>query len=135
MAGNGPAPKPNARRANAPTFDWVHLPSDGRSEPPPALPAWRAWSDQTLEEWAQWWSSPAASQWSADDRELFRMALLFDRMVAGEGSAAELTEMRQIEDRHGMSPKSRLQLRWMIADADEKQESAPTTGRRNLKVV
>jgi hypothetical protein len=35
---------------------------------------------------------------------------------SGEATAAQMGELRQIEDRHGLNPKALLQLRWRIVD-------------------
>lgn len=37
----------------------------------------------------------------------------------GPHAATTLTEIRQLEDRLGLTPKARLQLRWMIVSDDQ----------------
>ncbi len=143
----GPAPKPNAHRnkSHSATFQWTVLPAEGRQEPAPPVPSWHDFSDDATAEWKRWWSTPWATQWSEDDPALGRLLYIFDQLISGEGSAALFAEARQIEDRLGFSPKSRMQLRWLIAD--DETGAAPKTGgapvssptatarRRTLKVV
>jgi len=65
MAGNGPLPKPNAARRNAPAIAGTTLPAGGRTQPAPKLPrayvlgaAGRAW-------WRSAWKLPQAAKWDA----------------------------------------------------------------------
>lgn len=140
----GPAPKPNAhrRQGHAETFQWVQLPPEGRQGPPPPIPEWHDWSEAARDEWTRWWSTPWATQWHADDPALGRLLYIFDQIITGHGNAALMAEARQIEDRLGFSPKSRLQLRWLIATGDPARASQtygamPTARarRKTLKVV
>ena len=146
MGGMGPAPKPDAerRRRNVPEFAWTALPASGRPGPAPKLPAHAPggapWAKTTRDWWAGLWRRPEATQWREDDAELFRLAALHDRFWRGESTAAELSEMRQIEDRHGLNPKALLQLRWRIVDddaaADVPVPAVPVSDRRSkLQVV
>lgn len=41
-------------------------------------------------------------------------------------TAATLTEIRQLEDRLGLTPKARLQLRWLIVP-DEQADAQPAS--------
>lgn len=144
MAGMGPAPKPSSerRRTNAPEFQWVLLPATGRNAPAPKLPAKapgdQTWSKATRDWWARLWATPQATQWPDNDSSLFRLAALHERFWQGDATGAEMSEMRQIEDRHGLNPKALMQLRWRIVD-EEVAEAAPLppqSGRRErLKVV
>ena len=112
----GPTPKPTAdrQRRNAPQFTWVILPANGRTDPVPPMPAWRKWSNAAVEEWDRLWHTPSASQWRDDDPAIERLLVLFENLIRNTISAGEITAMRQIEDSLGLSPKSRLQLRWII---------------------
>jgi hypothetical protein len=118
MAGMGPPPKPAAerRRRNRPTFGGIELDPHPRV-PVPALPKWRKWRKATLEFWAELWSKPQAAQWDPSGVTLVRLAELFDAKQCKEvGLVAASAEMRQIEDRHGLSDKALMQLRWEISE-------------------
>lgn len=145
----GPAPKPEGekRRRNQATFDWTLLPRSGRKGATPKLPtrtpAGRAWSASTKSWWAKLWHTPQSTQWGEHDDALLRMAWLREKFWANDASAAEMSELRQLEDRYGLNDKAMLQLRWRIVD-DELLEhgtaapDAPKAGgerRERLRVV
>jgi hypothetical protein len=140
----GAAPKPDGQRVtrNKQAFDWVSLPAAGRQDPPPELPKLRRWRKATLDAWADLWASPQATQWDQTGKTLHAWAVLHHDLVEGERSPAGISaEMRQHEDRHGLNPRSMLQLRWRIVDdhADEIETAAPkrasAEARRRFKVV
>ncbi|HWH14239.1 MAG TPA: hypothetical protein VNT51_05795 [Miltoncostaeaceae bacterium] len=150
----GPPPKhPSQRRRRnadgAAALGVTRLPREGRSERKPALPKRRpdgkAWSAVARSWWRTAWSSPMAAVWiEADVPSLLRLAMLVDdqangvEVVDGEGAAhvvpvavTVLGEIRQLEDRFGLSPLARRRLQWEIAQA-EKDEGAvlsPTTAQ------
>lgn len=143
MAGR-PAPKPDAerRRQNAPTFGWVMLPKAGRKGPTPKLPGVRKWSPTTRAAWTGLWKSPQATMWDPSGRTLWRWAVLHEELIVGDRAASSISsEMRQIEDRHGLSPKALLDLRWRIGDqgdGDDKPKEAPkpvVKGRSKADVI
>lgn len=135
MAGRGPAPKPNAVRRNAPSFEWVQLPAEGRQDPAPELPDWRDWTEATSEWWVDLWSTPQACAWDQSGRSLWVLAVLFDELMLGERAPAAIAaEMRQHEDRHGLSPKAMLALRWkIVADEVAEQRESKTPAKRTRK--
>lgn len=140
MPGSGPPPKPESqrRRRNTPTFEWTVLPRAGRQGPPPPLPEWRVWQEETRSWWADLWSTPQATVWDQSGRSLWSLAvlhheLLDDAFAEGPSRAASITaEMRQHEDRHGLSPKAMLQLRWRL-EAEPVGER-PTDGEPGERV-
>lgn len=120
-------PKPDDQRRNRvePRFGWVDLPAAGRVGEPPGLPVRvdGAWSSQTLDAWSDLWSSPQSTQWDQSGRTLHRWAICHEDVVRYQAQrdpvpASLLSEMRQLEDRHGLSPKAMLQLRWRIAETE-----------------
>jgi hypothetical protein len=119
VAGMGPAPKPEKRRRNADTFAWVELPAEGREGDPPPLPEWVGSSKWLSEAWARLWATPQATQWDPSGRSLWVWAQVMALVQSGEASAAQMGELRQIEDRHGLNPKALLQLRWRIVEGAE----------------
>ncbi|MBK9181401.1 MAG: hypothetical protein IPM45_17965 [Acidimicrobiales bacterium] len=75
-----------------------------------------------------------ATQWRVDDGELVRLAFLFESFLRGVGNLAAVSgEMRQIEDRHGMSPAARLRLRWVI-DGEQPAPMAQNGGARVVPI-
>ena len=129
-----PSPrKPADRRQNHKTKDVGLVPLDQpASLRPSADPSWR---EPTLEQWVAFWSSPLAAQvepsdvpalrrlfWITDELGRMREALeVTGRVVEGSQGQprpnplykqiSELqSEARQLEDRFGLSPRSRLQL-------------------------
>jgi len=144
MAGMGPPPKPAAqrRRTNA-TVAMTRLPSEGRKGETPEWPlSSSAAYDPDL--WDELWSTPQAVAWerlgAGTIRVVARYVVLLAEADVGEPKAA--MEVRQIEDRLGLSPLAMLRLRWEIApdevaEAREQRtaSSTKTDVRRRLHVV
>ncbi len=122
--GGASYPKGDGERRNRAErqFDWSVLPLEGRDGPPPALPAWRDWTAQTLAWWAELWATPQATMWDQSGRSMHTLALLHhELMTSNDGAWAKAAkvsaEMRQHEDRHGLTPKAMLQLRWRVSSS------------------
>jgi P27 family predicted phage terminase small subunit len=135
-----PSPKkPADRRQNHKTRDVGVVVAGGSRAVPVADLAWR---ESTVERWVVFWGSPLASQVEPSDegafRRLFKLYDEIERMweaieVTGrvvEGSQGQprpnplykqvqefQAEARQLEDRFGLSPMSRLRLGITFADA------------------
>ena len=131
MAGGGRYPKPDGERRNRAErqFDWTVLPAEGRAGDPPALPKWRPWTDVTIEWWADLWSTPQATMWDPSGRSLHALALLHHELMLDQhreqSRAASISaEMRQHEDRHGLTPKAMLQMRWRVGAPAEPAKPA-----------
>lgn len=106
-------PDPNRRRRNPDRVSPVYIASDARNEDVPeplgflAAPGMQWWN------WA--WRLNIATQWTeADLGTVTRRAELQDQWAATKDKAL-LGEMRQIEDRLGLNPRARAQLRWQDA--------------------
>lgn len=135
--------KPADRRQGRGTQDAgvVRLVSGGSVSVPDAEPSW---SLRTVERWREFWGSPLAGQVeSSDVGALSRLFRLYDelermwdaieetgRVVAGSQGQVRPNplfkqveafqgEARQLEDRFGLSPKSRLALGISFAEAAE----------------
>lgn len=135
--------KPAEKRQNRSTVDAgvVRLVSSGKVSVPEAG---EGWSEATVGRWVEFWGSPLAGQVEPSDvgalGRLFRLYDELDRMweaieetgrvVAGsQGQVrpnplfkqveAFQAEARQLEDRFGLSPKSRLALGISFAEASE----------------
>lgn len=144
MSGMGPPPKaPGQRRRTNPTVATTRLPAEGRQgdAPPWPLATSAAYDGDT---WAELWSTPQAAAWErlgvGTVRVVARYVVLLAEADVGEPKAA--AEVRQLEDRLGLSPMAMLRLRWEIApDEVAAQRTAHTeTGasadpRRRLRIV
>ena len=125
--------KPADRRQGRATADVGLVPVEASSRVTPTADL--SWRESTTEHWVGFWSSPLASQVEPSDvPALRRLFWLYDelgrmrealeetgRVVAGSQGQprpnplykqiSELqSEARQLEDRFGLSPRSRLQL-------------------------
>lgn len=147
MAGMGPPPKPSEqrRRTNA-TVGTTKLPMEGYTGPVPEWPLAGS-SKAELDRWERVWHSPMASQWVRMHIDLVvaryvRSCILIEGDPSRDDDAhlsvatAHLhSEVRQLEDRLGLSPLALLRLRWEIApdEVTERRDEKPT--RRRLKAV
>lgn len=131
----GPAPNPDARRRNKRPVAMT-LPSGGRRGRAPAFPIKTGQRVPAM--WAELWKTPQAVAWEklGYHRVVARYALM---LVAAEkidtATAALLTEVRQLEDRLGLTPMSMKRLEWVISQDEvaekrtEKCSQQSTAGR------
>lgn len=120
MAGMGPAPKPSSqrRRTNA-TTSTFKLPAAGRPGPAPEWPL----SGKAPTVWFEVWRLPQAVAWERlqHHRVVARYCRLLVAAEKANATAAVLGEVRQLEDRLGLSPMAMLRLRWELTDAPPSQ--------------
>lgn len=139
-----PLPKPASerRRRNAPLANTLKLPRAGRKGKPPAFPSGEL-SDYDAKVWADLWRTPMAVAWELNNyhrtvaRYLRVMRAAEDALDGGDINAAALAEVRQLEDRLGLTPMALLRLRWEIDGSDEvAAKRAPrSSARARLKAV
>lgn len=111
----GPPPKPAAlrRRRNAVTGP-VSLPTATVRDVPRLTGIDRPLKS-TREWWETVWASPMAKVYlDADVPALARLASFIDLASRGEAASAMLSEIRQLEDRFGLSPLARRRLQWEV---------------------
>ena len=134
----GPPPKDPSqrRRRNAGPSELI-LPKTGRPGAPPAFPMPDP-SDLERGLWAELWSTPQAVAWEQLGwtrvvARYCRMTLLAEQP---ESPVALAAEVRQLEDRLGLSPMAMRRLMWKVDDRDELAEKrdAPTTTARRRRV-
>lgn len=118
----GPAPKRNARRTNY-RPDWVQLPGGGCTRPAPAWPRSRKPTKAQAERWVREWAKPQAERWH--DMHIVELVARYVTNVLAaespEATAAQQAEVRQLEDRLGLSPMALKRLQWeIVAEAAEK---------------
>jgi hypothetical protein len=76
--------------------------------------------------WAELWASPQAAAWEQMGPPLRRVVARYVRWQAAaeqdapaDVAASVLTELRQLEDRLGLTPMALARLRWDILAPDE----------------
>lgn len=112
-----PTPNPNSEKRSKESAGWITLPAEGREGPAPKLHGRHAARAKAL--WAHWWGSPMATMWGEFDAPVLeRLLVLTARSWKGDATAAELSEVRQLEDRFGLSPQARRKLYWRVAGVD-----------------
>ncbi|MEU0675467.1 hypothetical protein ABZ330_21750 [Streptomyces sp. NPDC006172] len=127
MAGMGPAPKPDGRKArrNKDTVPQTVLRWE-RAEAP-ELPDFRIekgeelvefhWPERTREWWQMWIDSPQSEHFGSSDWQyLLDTALIHARLWRGDLSAA--AELRLRVAAFGATPADRARLRMVFAEAD-----------------
>lgn len=131
----GPPPKKNARRRNA-RPDWVALPANGRKGKTPRWPL----GGRTPRGWVELWRSPQAVMWERGGNELLVARYLVLRNLiqrpasVDEINAAALSELRQMEDRLGLSPMAMKRLQWEIGEVaqDESDDGKVVDARERF---
>ena len=124
MAGRGPKPKSERRRRNKPVrgewqatdnVGWQH----GPIPPPPD-----GLKDPSITAWFTWFQAWFAAHWAPDDLPGLRIVIrLYDEVERGEFTRA--TELRQMLDNYGISPKGQQDRRWTRPQAEEDKSSSP----------
>jgi hypothetical protein len=128
---SGPPPKSAAQRRRR---NRAPAPVKLRAKPErktPTLPGATHYSKATRAWWATVWASPMAAVWlDADVPALVRLAGLNELLEQGEATAMVLAEIRQLEDRFGLSPMARRRLQWELEQVEpEKRVSVDQEGR------
>jgi len=157
MGARGPLPAPDALRRNAPTIPTTSLPASGRKGVAPAPPFGMDLGAEGSAWWSWAWSTPQAAGWSVGDEYLVaRRASLEDDLAAlaavegldcgnldgaddelrkliqriaalATGRLQLMREMREIDDRLGLTPKGLAALRWKIVDDTPKDQQNGAT--------
>ncbi|MGL5934523.1 MAG: hypothetical protein ACRCZI_02755 [Cetobacterium sp.] len=77
-----------------------------------------------------------ATMWGEFDAPtLERLLVLTARAWKGAATAAELSEVRQMEDRFGLSPQARRKLYWQVAGVDVVAAGVETPGPAPVPAV
>lgn len=123
MAGMGQVPKRDSRHRGNDTLAsaLVALPPEGREGDTPDWPLPKPTAPER-KVWAELWATPQAVAWErlGWTRAVARYVRVLVTAEKPEASAAVLSEVRQMEDRLGLTPMAMLRLRWAVAvDEDE----------------
>lgn len=130
----GPAPKPNARRTNAPVVEWTEVldvPFSGAPRLPRCRPAGKSWPTRTKAWWKALSTMPHCIRWTDSDWSFaIDTAILAADFHDGVITAA--TELRQREKIMGTTADARraLRVRYLTLDA-----SAPDDGAADEPVA
>lgn len=132
----GPPPKdPNAKRRRTAAPGFTMLPAEGRPGDPPPWPLREPATVAEMNVWVEAWRRPQAVEWERIGAERFvaRWVQWVIRAEEPGANAKVLAEVRQLEDRLGLTPMAMLRLRWQVADplepADDDEPAKPA-GRR-----
>lgn len=120
----GPAPKHPSTRARRNTSPTARTFASDVAVEAPDLPEIRSngWHVMTLAWWADLWKSPMAAEYlQVDSHALIRMALLIDDYWR-KPSHYLAAEIRQQEQRFGLTPLDRRRLEWSIEQAEDAKD-------------
>lgn len=128
----GPGAKVNSvrrggnRRADTLSTALRVLPRQGRRGDPPAWPFGPRPAKAVADVWASLWRLPQAVVWEeqAAERVVARYCRVLVLSERPKATAAHLAEVRQMEDRLGLSPMAMLRLRWSIGDVVDDDTAA-----------
>jgi len=125
----GPLPSPTRRRRNAAAIPTTLLPAAGHKGRPPALPSWVKLASAGRAWWRFAWKTPQAAGWGPSFAPVVaRRAVLEDDFAAAPDVRERLQvarEIRELDDRLGLTPKGMAALRWKIVG---EHETAPAPG-------
>jgi hypothetical protein len=86
--------------------------------------------------WETVWASPMAAVYlEADVPALTRLASLVDQAAAGDVGVKVLAEIRQLEDRFGLSPLARRRLQWEMEQVAPDRPPQAGQAERWLRAV
>jgi len=133
-------PDPRHRHRNAPTIPTTDLPATTGAGEAPQYPEWMSLGDAG-EAWWRWaWRTPQAHAWGHHmgmEPVIARRATLEDELAVmeladGLSRSRVMREMRELDDRLGLTPKGLASLRWRIVttDADEVSDADEVARRR-----
>jgi len=139
MAGLGRLPKPDAqRRSRHPVLGAGNVRRILASEHASEVPNWplSKASKRELQFWSRLWATPVSAVWEGLgwNDAVARYARLMAVAEAPGPPGIVLIEVRQLEDRLGLSPMSLLRLRWQIVDDEPAEEASGTRADNVLDV-
>jgi hypothetical protein len=125
MAGRGPAPADDRIRPHEPgRGEWRPAPGSGwqHGDIPPC-PVRGAAARSTWDTWFRaWW----AANWSPEDLPNLRLVIkLWARVDSGKATGSERSELRQLMDSYGLTPKGLQDRRWKPPKVEEPTTDQP----------
>lgn len=80
------------------------------------------WRKETVEWWADVWSSPMANEFvDADFHGLYRLAILVDEFM-NDPSSKNHAEVRIAQQAYGLTPYDRRRLEWTVEQTEDAKE-------------
>lgn len=133
MAGKGPLPKPDARRARGNKGKKPVKVVHAEPVPQPSLPASRPgggeWPEETVLWWEMWRHDPLAAEFRATDwSELMDTAVVHAELWSGNPKVAN--ELRLRTAKFGATAEDRARLRIQYAAADDVEERRGGSSRQ-----
>lgn len=129
-----PSPPGARRRRRRESKDWVALAPRGRTKPPPLPRKSPAWLPSTRAWWSCLWRSPMSAMYlEADLGGLHRLAYLHDASARGELPPSAHAAITALEDRYGLSPKSRQSLQWLVVESAPALVERPRSSASNVR--
>ena len=132
MGERGRVPNPDRDRRER-KHGWITIPPEPVERPAPELKGGH--SARGRDQWAAWWAMPVSTMWSPviDAGTLERLLSLYETVWELVGDplllrAAPLTEIRNLEDRFGLTPMARRRLCWQVAGVDVPAETPDRLG-------
>lgn len=135
----GPPPKdPGQRRRRNAAPELVALPAEGRSGPVPTWPLSRATKSEAAL-WRELWATPQAAAWEqlGWTRIVARYVRCAIQVEGTDPSTRLLAEVRQTEDRLGLTPLAMRRLGWTIVrdEVSEARNVGRPRARERLRAV
>jgi len=132
----GPPPKdPTQRRRRNATPGFEQLDPDGRTAPAPGWPFPPA-SEAEIAKWGELWSLPQAVKWEEQHAEdivaLYVRALI---AVTQDLDAKLMNEVRQLDNKLGISPLAMRNMRWEVAAKKIEEPSPASNGKAARRYV
>lgn len=117
MGVRGPVPQPG-RDNRERHYRFTKIPAVPNLVPAPALRLGH--TDKGLELWADWWATPMSTMWGPFDADaLERLLLMYEQSWAQDPDLKPAAgEIRQLEDRFGLTPSARARLGWQVEGVD-----------------
>lgn len=119
----------------------VKLPAGGRGGAAPRWPGPGRLDAAGRRLWRDLWKTPQAVMWERNNhlrvvaRYVAALTCAEGQLAAGEPVVALLGEVRQLEDRLGLSPMALLRLRWEVAVDEVAPRRAGGSARTRLRAV
>ncbi|MGP5116173.1 phage terminase small subunit [Corynebacterium casei] len=105
--------------------DFVSIPAAGNQQPAPAWPLDGEPARVELDMWQHLWTTPQATMWASMSIErVIARYVMVTCLAEQTQQAGLLAEVRQLEDRLGLTPVSLRKLQWKIEHQDNQPVDA-----------
>lgn len=125
----GPAPDRFSRKSlSGGNGSWETLPAAGYTGPLPKWPLHTDPSEREIDTWGDLWRTPQAAMWAGKglERTVARYVMA-SALVEIEPTASMMGELRQLEDRLGLSSMALKRLQWEVESIPQDKKLAEVT--------